>query len=110
AEEVGQPGLALDLDDQRREPRSGRGAGERGRHGGFADAALPGHDDEAGCSEELRWIHGQPFGASVRNLPRGLALVAIALASVLFLVTPAQAQTTTPSTTAPAPATADDDG
>ncbi len=46
----------------------------------------------------------------MRNLPRGLALVAIALASVLFLVTPAQAQTTTPSTTAPAPATADDAG
>ena len=33
--------------------------GERGGDGRFAHAALARHDDDPGCSEELRWIHSR---------------------------------------------------
>ena len=52
-----QAGLALDLDDRGRQAVVGGGPGQGGRDGGFAHPALARNDDEAGCSEELRWIH-----------------------------------------------------
>ena len=57
AEHRGQPGLALDLDDQGRQPDAGGGAGQRGAHHRFADAALPGHDEQPRCCEEAGRVH-----------------------------------------------------
>ena len=57
AEHRGQPGLALDLDDQGRQTGEGGGASQRGADRRLADPALPGHDDQPRCSEELFRIH-----------------------------------------------------
>ena len=57
AEHRGQPGLALDLDDQGRQTGEGGGSGQRGADRRLADPALPGHDDQPRCSEELFRIH-----------------------------------------------------
>ena len=64
AEQGGQAALALDLDDQRGQPGQRRRPGQGGADGGFAHAALPGHDDHARCCEELRRIHPFPFGGT----------------------------------------------
>ena len=104
AEHRGQSGLALDLHDQRRQPRERGGARQCRRNGGFADAALPGHDDEPGCSEELRWIHGQPFGASVRRLPRRAAILGILLMATALIALAASASA---AATPPAAANSD---
>ena len=57
AEHRGQARLALDLDDQGRQTGEGGGPGQRGADRRLADPALPGHDDQPRCSEELFRIH-----------------------------------------------------
>ena len=57
AEHGGQARLALDLDDQGRQAGEGGGARQRGADRRLADPALPGHDDQPRCCEELFRIH-----------------------------------------------------
>ena len=107
AEQVARPVLPSTSTIRVDRPERAAARASAARDGRFAHAALPGHDDEAGCCEELRRIHGQPFGASVRKLPRGLACLGILLLSFGVLASAAAAQQPAP---APAPTTAPDDG
>ena len=57
AEHRGQARLALHLDDEGGQPDPSGGPGDRGGDHRFADAALPGHDEQPRCSEEATRIH-----------------------------------------------------
>ncbi len=55
---AGEAATALDLDDQRgHRPAAGRHPGEGGADRRFADAALPGDDEDPGRRAERPWIH-----------------------------------------------------
>ena len=88
AEHGRQPGSALDLDDQGRQAGQGGGVSQRGADRRFADPALPGHDDQPRCTEELFRIHcaRRPPGAVRavrRTVPKLAALLVMAGALAL---------------------------
>jgi membrane-bound serine protease (ClpP class) len=72
AEHRGQPALAFDLDDERRETGARRHARQRRCDGGFADATLPGHDDEPRLRAERDRIQPAPSETGlIRTLEPG---------------------------------------